>query len=213
MRLPTPLRRLLAAIPDLGLAVLFVAVWIAPARFTPALPGQLALLMLFEFVLMHAGFVLLTLADFRTGRAGLGTGAGAYRQRRLSLVVVAAFVAYLAFAALIARAAQDAWPFLALVATFVAKAGGLLLQAPAQDLERDRVVAVSLGCVAIYLVGFFATALVPGVPALGLADLPVDPGFTGLPVWQEAPWRLCAWGAIHFAACAAVRALAVQREV
>jgi hypothetical protein len=233
MVLPTPFRRLLAAGPDLALAGLFAAVWLQPARFEPAMPRHLSMLMMFEVVLMHAGIVLLSLADFGHGLRMLRRGdveggtrplflehamPGPHasdaegRAKNLYLVVGCAMIAYLVFALVFAAAFESAWPLFALLATFLAKAGGLLAQAAPARIERDRVLIVSMGCVAAYMLGFFATASIPDIPALGLEGrLPLDPALPGFSVWQQAPQRLCAYGLAYFTVCAAIRALVVQR--
>lgn len=213
MRLPTAIRRVLAALPDLGLAALFVAVWWRPGAFEPGLPAYLSLLMMVEFVLMHAGFVLRALADAGAGLRALGTGAAAFRARRLRAVVVGAFVAYAVFCALFVQAAGSAWPLAALCAAFAAKAGPLLLAGEPEGLQDDRQLAASLGGVAAYLLAFFVTAAAAWIPPLGFAGLPAPtPELPGLPVWQEAPYRLCAFGAAYFSACAVLRVAAIPRD-
>lgn len=188
--------RLLGALPDALTAGFFVMLWVAPQILWPQALRTGLLMMLVEFILVHAAGMLGGIVLAR--EAGQG-------QRWKPVLGFGAF--YLVFIAAWAWQFQAWWPLLAL-AWLLAGKFALVLQ-PMPDADRRHQLASdwAIGVMA-YLAGVFITTLLP-VPRLGLtrtvaaaADLPGESG-----LWVTHPQSVVAFGAIYFGALALVKAL------
>jgi len=177
-----------AALPDFGLAALYLITWVAPRRVGPDRIGHLLLIMLLEFIVVHsAGFM---------GAAAIGD---ASRLRRTGWILgLGAF--YTLFVGAFALAFGTWWPLGAFWALTLNRLLGILLgQVPSEDgklfIMRGWAVAVMA-----YLGAVFATTLLP-VPALGIdAAVRAAANLTGGGLWIDEPQRVIAAGFLYFAA-------------
>ncbi|NZA27158.1 hypothetical protein H0E84_12280 [Luteimonas sp. SJ-92] len=184
--------RALGSLPDAALAAWFVALWISPLAFGPAAVRTGLVVMLVEFVLVHASAMLgaIVLSE-RVPRATRLTGLGA--MAALYLVFIAAFVAE----------AGSWWPLAVFAWLLLAKAA-LAMGRPGPDL-RHRLQSAWAVAVMTYLVGVAATVMLP-VPRLGLTPAVVaELGLSGSGLWSTRPQTVIAFGAFYFAVQAATR--------
>lgn len=181
-------RAALAALPDFGLAGLFLATWIAPDVLGAQRIGFLLLVMLLEFIVVHsAGFM---------GAAATGT---ASRFRRLQWIVgLGAF--YTLFVGAFAAAFGVWWPLGAFWGLTLNRLLGLLIgQAPSEDGRMFMMRSWAVGVMA-YLGAVFATTLMP-VPELGVdAAARAAANLPGGGLWIDEPQRVLAAGALYFGA-------------
>ncbi|MBN8480097.1 MAG: hypothetical protein J0L88_00730 [Xanthomonadales bacterium] len=179
--------RALAAAPDAITAACFVVLWVAPFALGVGGVRNAMLVMLVEFILMHAAGAL----------GGIVFAERTTRTRRLvSIAGMGMF--YLVFVGSFALAFKAWWPFLAfgwlLVGKFVLAFDPARTPAQRREqmMQRWGVTALS------YLLGVFVTVMVP-LPRLGItADVVPRLGLSGSGLWVEKPHTVIAFGAIYF---------------
>lgn len=185
--LPSFLQRLIAAAPDAITAAFFLLVWLQPLRLGAASVRTAMLIMLVEFVLVHA-----------SGFLGAFALAGAAPRRKRLLGILGFGLFYALFIGAFMAAFQAWWPALVfgwlLVGKFIRVATGA-----SQDGRETGVWAAS---VLLYLGGVFLTVLLP-LPRLGISD-PVLPllDLVGEGLWVDQPHRVLAFGLLYFAGLA-----------
>jgi len=176
----------LAALPDFGLAGLYLTTWIAPWVVGPERIGHLLLIMLLEFIVVHsAGFM---------GAAAIGAGS---RWQRLKWIVgLGGF--YTLFVGAFAAAFGTWWPLGAFWALTLNRLLGVLLgQVPSDEGKMFIMRGWAVGVMA-YLGAVFATTLLP-VPALGVtADVRAAADLPGGGLWIDEPQRVIAAGFLYF---------------
>lgn len=198
-RLATLLPRVTAALPDAVTSCLFVVLWIAPLAFGERGVGHGVLVVLVEFVMIHAA-VLLPLA--------IGLLAARVRGRAGSVLAAAGCIAaYLFFVAALSFAFDSWWPCLAFTWMIASK---FLVGMPAPNAQRgtgDRYAATWALSGGAYVLLAIATVLLPipelGFATVGSADFDLPHGATG--IWIRDPQRPIAFGAIHFATLAWIK--------
>jgi len=183
-------QRLVAALPDAITAGFFLLLWLVPQWLGPTALRTGLLMMLVEFILMHASGML-------GGMALANAGDG--RRPWKPILLFGGF--YLVFIAAWAWSFEAWWPLLAL-AWLVA---GKLVMAwqPLADAEKRERLQTEWGISALaYLGGVFVTLFLP-LPRLGLdagvvaaADLP------GSGEWVDKPHTVVAFGLIYFSVLA-----------
>jgi hypothetical protein len=183
----TTLGDLIAALPDLGMAALFLAAWIDPPRFGPDVITYLVLVMILEFIVIHsAAFMgavafgdLQVQALLKWGKAVGILGLGLF----YSLFVLGFCLGF-----------HTWWP----MAAFWGLVGNRLLGATlgGKTTEENRQFVMGGWAVGVmaYLFGAFATLLLP-VPRLGITG-----GLSGVGegIWIDQPWKPVAMGVIYF---------------
>jgi hypothetical protein len=189
--MPTQRSRLpaiIAALPDFGLAALFLVTWISPATVGAHRIGTLLLVMLLEFIVVHsAGFM---------GAAAVGDGTRA--QRLTWILGLGAF--YTLFVGAFAAAFGVWWPLGAFWALVLNRLlGALLGQVPSDEAKLFIMRGWAVGVIA-YLGAVFATVLAP-VPELGIdAGVRAAANLPGGGLWIDEPQRAIAAGVLYFAA-------------
>ncbi len=188
------LSRFLSALPDTLSASFFLTVWIAPQYFGDSSVRSGMLIMLVEFILVHAsGFV----------------GAQTLRPdstRKNKLRFVAGFGAfYLLFISAWALAFGEWWPFLAFGWLLVGKFKTAFDTRLPSDTRKVHMQSDwAIGAMA-YLGGVFATILLP-VPRLGITSDIIDQlQLPGSGLWIDEPHRVIAFGLIYFTVLAWVK--------
>lgn len=188
------LTRLLSAVPDTLTAMLFLIVWVAPLHFGESSVRNGMLIMLVEFILVHAsGFI---------GAQLLGTR----KTSREKFLFVAGFgLFYLIFISAWAWSFRQWWPFLAfgwlLVGKFTTSMDARL---PSDERKLRMQSDWALGALA-YIGGVFATILLP-VPRLGITpDIISQLDLPGGGMWIDEPQRVIAFGVIYFGVLAWVK--------
>lgn len=188
------LERSLSAFPDAAAAAVFLSAWVAPLWWHAGLVRALMLVMLVEFILIHAG-------GFFAHATG---GPRVSRLRRVAVVIgLAAF--YLLFIGAFAMAFGEWWPLLALAWLACGKLAQVVLERRDAASERQRQQSLwILSCVA-YIGGVMATTLIP-VPRLGIGrDIQPLLELPGGGLWVEQPQRVIAFGLLYFGLLAWVK--------
>jgi hypothetical protein len=187
--------RLVAALPDAVTAAFFLTLWIAPLAFGLHGVRNAMLVMLVEFVLIHA-----------TG----GFGASVFREdltraKRFAFLFGTSLF-YLLFVSTFALIFEAWWPFLAFAWLLVGK---LAMAVDPRRTSTERRVAMQRRWVQtaiVYLLGVFATVILP-LPRLGItADVTPHLGLTGSGLWIEQPHTVIAFGTLYFGVLAALGA-------
>lgn len=178
--------RLLAALPDSITAAIFLSLWIAPLWLGPDGVRNAMLVMLVEFILVHASAFL--------GSAVLGAGSTA---RRLA-TLLGFTLFYGLFVAAFAFTFEAWWPFAAFAWLLVGKVT-IALDRSRSAPERLRRMQSEQGLATItYLGGVFATTLLP-LPRLGIgAEVVPQLGLPGGGLWVDRPHSVIAFGVFYF---------------
>ena len=183
VRLPS----LLSALPDFGLAGVYLATWIAPDLLGVQRIGHLMLVMLLEFIVVHSAAFMGTAAiaaesSWKRVKAVGGTG-----------------LFYTIFVGGFALAFKTWWPMVAFWGLTLNRLLGMLLGQASDEAKQFMQRSWAVGALA-YIVAVFATTLLP-MPALGItaavraaADLP------GEGLWIDQPYRVLAAGFLYFGA-------------
>ena len=187
--------RLVAFLPDAITAVFFLVVWISPMAFGEGGVRNAMLIMLVEFVLIHA-----------TG----GLGASVFREdltrTKRYLIILGTSVFYLLFVSAFALVFKAWWPFLAFAWLLVGK---LTIAFDPRRTSADRRTALQqrwAQTAIVYLLGVFATVMLP-LPRFGItAEVLPTLGLTGSGLWVEQPHTVIAFGALYFVVLAGLGA-------
>lgn len=186
--------RALGALPDALTAGFFVVLWLAPQLLWPQALRTGLLMMLVEFILVHAA-----------GMLGGIVVASQDDRSRLWKPILGFGALYLVFILGWAWQFQAWWPLLALVWLLAGKLSLVLQSLPTADQRHQLQSGWAIGVMA-YLVGASLTVFLP-IPRLGLtrsvvaaADLP---GAGGL--WMSHPQTVVAFGAFYFTVLALVK--------
>jgi hypothetical protein len=180
--------RLVAALPDAAMGAFFLVLWIAPRALGAGALRTGLLIMLVEFVLLHAsamigGLLLRRAEETRTGWA--------------MLLVFGTL--YLGFIAAFAWSFGEWWPVFAFGALLLGKASlAFDSRLPTADRAHRLQSGWALGCLA-YVLGVLATLMLP-LPRLGLdAAVVADAALVGSGHWVEHPHTVVAFGLLYFA--------------
>ena len=191
--LPKPaLLRARSALPDAITAGVFLALWVSPFAFGAAGVRSAMLLMLVEFVLIHATAMMGATVEARSGRSAkirvlLGFG-----------LLYAVFIGAFAFAF------REWWPVYAFCWLLLAKLVRLFGTADSDDARWQRHSDWALTCM-LYLGGAFATLFLP-LPRLGIThEIQPQLGIEGGGEWVQNSHIVIAFGALYFSALAWAR--------
>lgn len=184
---------LLSALPDGLSAGFFLLLWLVPGWLGEDALRTGLLMMIVEFVLIHATGIL--------GQIALGADAGRRRWR-----AVAGFsLLYLLFVGAWAFAFEAWWPLLALL-WLVAGKFALALQPVPGPEKLERLKSDWALSVIFYLGGVLATMVLP-LPRLGINDAVVAAAnLPGSGQWVDAPHTVVAFGLVYFALLATSKA-------
>ncbi|MEZ5542117.1 MAG: hypothetical protein R3F42_08740 [Pseudomonadota bacterium] len=192
--LPLPLR-LANALPDAVTAGIFLSAWIAPFAWRATLVSELMLVMLVEFILIHAAPFLggVVLADGEPLRQRLRLFAG--------LTVL-----YSVFIAGFALPFKSWWPVLAF--TWLAGAKLVLLLGGRQHgtHDRQRMRGYWGASVGFYLLAVLATLFLP-VPEFGITRHGAAYGIPGSGAWVSHPHTVISAGCLYFGLLALTKML------
>jgi hypothetical protein len=190
MAAPTSLLpRLIAAVPDAITAGFFLTVWIAPLWLGEGGVRTAMLIMLVEFLVVHASGFLGAIALASTVSR---------RKRLLALLGFGLFYALFIGAFMLAFKAW--WPAAVFGWLLVGKFARVLTRV--DDHAAQRQMAAWGASVLFYILGVFLTLFLP-LPRLGI-DAATIPrlGLVGEGAWIDEPHRVVAFGVVYFAALA-----------
>ena len=182
-----PMTRYLAAIPDAITASGFLVLWLSPFAFGAAGVRNAMLVMLVEFILMHAAAAL----------GGIVFKEDVTRAQRLR-AIAATSVIYLLFVSVFAMVFKAWWPFVAFGWLLIGKF--MLAFDPARTSAQRRAKMVERWAItaAAYVIGVFITVVLP-LPRLGIsAEVVPQLGLSGRGLWVEQPHTVIAFGVLYF---------------
>lgn len=177
----------LSAIPDFGLALVFLVTWISPYAFAQKMVANLVLVVLMEFLIIHSsgfmGYVLF-------GEAG--------KWRKAVQTIGFAFF-YTLFVAAFSFSFGEWWPVWAFWGMTLNRLLGILLGQAPTGQEKALVQKSWIVGALMYFFFVFLTVLVP-LPALGVtAEVVARQGFTMTGLWVEDPQTALALGFLYYA--------------
>lgn len=183
----SPSVRLLAALPDGVSAAFFLSVWLSPLALGSGAVKTALLMMLVEFVLLHASVAL--------GQIAVAQG----RSRRIRLGAVLGFAAvYLSFVAAFCIAFEAWWPIPVFLCLMVSKLAVIMDRRAPPTEQQLRMQSAWAIAVMAYLAGAFLSVFAP-IPRLGMTtslqplfDLP------GSGHWVADPHTVVAFGTFYF---------------
>ena len=197
--IPGPLKnslfdRLLAAFPDGLTALTFLSIWILPLGYGDNGVRNGMLIMLVEFILVHASGML---------GARLLNPDTSPRDKTLSVLGFGVF--YLVFISAWAWTFHAWWPYLAFAWLLVGKfMAAIDTRLPSRERKRRMQSDWAIGAMA-YLGGVFATVMLP-VPRLGITiEVIHQLHLPGSGLWVNEPQRVIAFGMVYFAVLAWVK--------
>jgi len=151
------LQRLLAALPDVITAAVFLIAWVAPTRLGPEYVRDLTLVMAIEFIVIHSSVFYAVIA-----------GVNAKRSKRIAWLSGLSCL-YLVFVFGFSIQYKSSWPIFAFGWLFVSRFMHLWTSPVPSDVEGVRMVKLWAVSVVAYLAGAFVTILVP-LPPLGMTS-------------------------------------------
>ena len=179
---------LFSALPSFCLSGVFLITWIAPEALGQKMVSYLMLLMLLEFINVHAaGFMGTTIIS----DSGRGTKAA---------MIAGLGVFYTLFVGAFSLAFDQWWPLWAFWGLVLNRLLGVLLGKALTGQERKMIESSWAIGVFCYVMLVFATIMLP-VPALGVtAGIIARQELTGSGLWIDEPYRMMAFGFLYFAA-------------
>jgi hypothetical protein len=187
--------RMVAALPDAVTAAFFLVLWVHPSVLGAGALRTGLLIMLVEFILLHASAMI--------GGSLLGRTPGS----RFPWTLLLGFAAmYLVFIAAYAWAFRQWWPLLAFAWLLLGKASlAFDRKLPTSDRAHRLQSGWAVGCLA-YLLGAFATIFIP-LPRLGLSSgVVAQAELAGSGHWVSYPHTVVAFGLFYFGVLALVKA-------
>lgn len=187
-------QRIAGAVPDALAAGYFLALWLQLDIFGAGHVETALLIMLVEFLTVHASGML----------GGVALDPKTSRRRRIGFIAGVGLF-YLAFTGMFVVIFRQWWPLLVVGWLLLAKFIGVL---PGRAMPKgEAAVQMQLWALsaALYVGGVLLTSLLP-LPRLGLQpDVVASLGLTGSGLWVESPHRLLAFGVLYFGALAAAK--------
>jgi hypothetical protein len=191
------LARLMAAVPDFGLAGFFAISWVHPYAFGDHVLGRLELMMLMEFIILHSSaFLAFAMSVPRRRIARIGAVAG------LGLL-------YTLFVGAFALSFNTWWPITSFWLLLTNRMLAVLLGRAPKERDLDFIVIGWAAGVACYLL-FAAVTAIMDIPRGGvtLAVQHAQRSSVG-GLWAEQPWRVIAFGTFYYGAMALVKLLGI----
>lgn len=200
---PAPFARTLSALPDAVTAGAFGLAWIHPFAFGPDTVKILLLVMLLEFLLVHASgfFAGIACTDLISERRGPRIAA-----------LCALSLLYLLFVAAFAHGFDAPWLYLGFLWLLGGKIAWVIANPRPSEREMSRQMLAWALSVLLYLAGVALTVTTP-LPRLGLDAATVAVlGLGAGGVWQEQPHTVLAFGLFYFGLLAMIKFLFPPRR-
>jgi hypothetical protein len=181
------LAHLFSALPSFIFSGVFLVTWIAPGTFGANMISYLMLIMLMEFINVHAaGFM----GNAIIGDAGRGKKAA---------TILGLGVMYTLFVGAFSLVFKEWWPLGAFWALVLNRLLGVLLgKAPTGQEKAALQASWAFGALS-YIMLVFATILLP-VPEFGVTtDVITNQGLETGGLWSDQPYRMMAFGFTYFA--------------
>lgn len=184
IRLPFP--GLISSLPDFLMGLAFLATWIDPYSLGDSMISYAILVMLMEFIIIHSSAFV----------GSVMFGDAAKKKKVLSMIGFSAF--YMIFVLAFSVGFGDWWPVIAFTGLMLNRLLSVIVGDIPEGKERDRVRGMWAINVLCYLVGVFATTLLP-MPEFGItSDAIAAADLTGEGIWIDEPYRVLAFGFFYF---------------
>lgn len=186
--------RIASALPDGLTAAFFLMVWLTPLSFGNDMVKTAILIMLIEFITVHAGGFI----------GGLSMNLSLSRAKRALLVLVLGLF-YSGFVAAFVFAFDQWWPLAVFGWLLLSKFSRVLFGASTPREEAEGQLLLWVVSVMFYVLGVMLTVFLP-LPRLGVTEAVLPQlGLPGTGLWVEQPHRLLAFGMLYFAALALLK--------
>jgi hypothetical protein len=179
---------LFSALPSFGLSVVFLITWVDPYVLGERMISYLMLVMLMEFINVHAaGFMgTIIISDFKASKK--------------TLVLIGLGLFYSLFLLGFSLGFGEWWPIWAFWGLVLNRLLGIFFGKALSGQEKAMIMSSWGIGVFCYVMLVFATVMLP-VPALGVTQEAIDlQGFSMEGLWIEEPFRVLAFGFLYFAA-------------
>lgn len=181
---------LIAAIPDIAIALVFIVTWFAPLTFGEYMVRHLMLVMLLEFIVIHSAAFMGQLA---IAQSGVG---------RKILVILGFGVFYSIFAGAFSLAFSSLWPLMAFWGLTLNRLLRVILGGAFSAEEKELMTREWATTTMLYLLFIFMTTLLP-MPRFGITPAIVAAQeIPGSGAWVAQPQRVIAFGALYFSSLA-----------
>ncbi len=185
-RIPYP--HVFSSLPDFVLGLAFLITWIDPYALGDSMPQYFMLVMLLEFIIIHSAAFM-----------GMMIFSDAPPLKR-AIYIIGLGLFYSLFVAAFCLGFNDWWPMGAFWVLIFNRLMSAVFSGSESE-EKKKFVAgmwsVNVGC---YLVGVFATTLLP-VPAFGITSSVISSlNLQGGGLWIAEPYRVLAFGWFYFTA-------------
>lgn len=199
MTLKLPFPNIFSSVPDFLMGAAFLATWIDPYALGDGMLPYLMLVMLLEFIIIHSSAFI--------GNIMYGDLS---KQKKITMML-GFFGFYTLFVLAFSLGFGEWWPIVAFTGLMLNRMLSVLVGNLPEGAERERVRSMWAVNVFCYIVGVFATILLP-IPALGITPEAIaQAGLTGEGIWIEEPYRLAAFGFLYFSAVGSIE-LTIERS-
>lgn len=199
MTLKLPFPNIFSSVPDFLMGAAFLATWIDPYALGDGMLPYMMLVMLLEFIIIHSSAFI--------GNIMYGDLS---KQKKITMML-GFFGFYTLFVLAFSLGFGEWWPIVAFTGLMLNRMLSVLVGNLPEGAERERVRSMWAVNVFCYIVGVFATILLP-IPALGITPEAIaQAGLTGEGIWIEEPYRLAAFGFLYFSAVGSIE-LTIERS-
>ena len=176
---------LISSIPFFLLAVVFVRTWVRPFAYRERTVRYLVYLMVLEFFVVHSSAAL------------GGTALGDMDGMKKTLILLGLLVFYFLFTGALSWTCKSPWPLISFWGLTLSKLYSYVFDPPTVQAAESMKASWAF-MTAAYLLGAFASVLLP-IPRLGItADVVARQHFTASGLWIEQPQRAVAFGTVYF---------------
>lgn len=184
---PQVLARIASALPDAISAAFFLVVWLMPLRFGADMVSTAMLVMLIEFITVHASGML----------GGVVLDPSQNRGKRLR-TLLALSAMYGLFILMFVWVFRQWWPLFVFGWLLLGKFSRVLFGAATPDQDAAAQRALWGTSAAAYVLGVLITVMLP-MPRLGVVPEVIPQlRLTGSGLWVDEPHRLLAFGFLYF---------------
>jgi hypothetical protein len=200
MTFKLPFPQFISSVPDFLMGAAFLATWIDPYALGDGMLPYLLLVMLLEFIIIHSSAFI--------GNIMYGDLS---KQKKITMML-GFFGFYTLFVLAFSLGFGEWWPIVAFTGLMLNRMLSVLVGNLPEGEERERVKSMWAVNVLCYIVGVFATILLP-IPAMGITpEVISQAGLTGEGIWVEEPYRLAAFGFLYFTAVGYIE-LTIERRL
>lgn len=180
--------RISSALPDFITAAIFLITWVKPDTLGEYMVRNLMLVMLLEFLVVHC-----------SGFFGGVVFSDEIPRLKRTLSIMGLGTIYLLFATGFSFVFSVWWPALAMLWLLLGKISSIWFAPVTPEQERTRQMAFWGISAFMYIIGIFATTLLP-VPEFGVTAGGSDYDIPGEGIWVDHPNKVIGFGALYFAA-------------